>query len=255
MAMGIAPSTSQTTVQAATAPPPVAPVLTMQQVVDQQQLQQIQIQQQQQQIQQYIEYANQHALNMDPYQQILLQQQQQAILAGEEGVLGRDAMDSVPSGQSLASITTLEQLQKELENITHVHVAPKKDSASATQNTSICENPPTDQMNEELQTGDDGLPVTAQYASQAELLQQQIQSHDNTSSISEITNINSSGALSRDDTSVYNSRRTSTDMNIVDIPQVQQAFMEVINQAVEGSQPPSTNTKVSHQNSLEKSDR
>lgn len=265
MAMGIAPSTSQpiTAAPAATTvPPQLTQILPMpQQMLDQHQFQQLQLQQQQ--LQQYVEYAAaQQALLLDPNYQ---QQNFQNLIAGDESGMGKDSMDSGPSAQSLASITTLEQLQKELENITHVHVAPKKDSASATQNTSICDNPPTEAINEEIQISDDNLQVVPSFASQAELLQHQIQSHDNTSSISEITNINSSGVLSRDDTSAYNSRRTSTDMNVIDIPQVQQTFMEAMSQAVEGMQtaqmvqpqpqPPPGATKLSQQNSLDKSDR
>lgn len=171
---------------------------------------------------QVLEYHQQ--LMVDPQllqlQQFHAQQMELQRLMQENAPPSRDAMDSLPSGTSsqMKLPETLEQLQKELENITHAHVTTKKESAPTTQNTSIAEpNPiPIDAVIEgeclDLQY-DPNRQLTEGYViSQAELLQQQIQGYDNTSSISEITT--SGGPLSRDDTSVCNSRRTSADLNI-----------------------------------------
>lgn len=185
----------------------------------------------------------------------------------------RDAMDSLPSAAgSMKLPETLEQLQKELENITHAHVSTKKESASTTQSLAEPNSMPGTGV-EGQGTSSDGTVCDVDGAqkqdgtvlSQAEILQQQIQSYDN-SSISEVTTVNTSsgGPLSRDDTSVCNSRRTSADMNI-EYGQMQAQIMYV-----EGTQGPVMVTipmhhqtigaagdekGLSHQSSVEKSDR
>ncbi|XP_063707077.1 serine/threonine-protein kinase Wnk [Culicoides brevitarsis] len=164
----------------------------------------------------------------------------------------RDALDAMPSGAAMKLPETLEQLQKELENITHAHVSTKKESTTATQNAGNVDG--SDGIDGE------GVPraVDGQIPSQAELLQQQIQSYDNTSSVSEVTTVNTSsgGPLSRDDTSVCNSRRTSADMNI----EMQAQIMYVegtqgpVMVTVPVAHPQNEERGLSHQSSVEKSD-
>lgn len=193
----------------------------------------------------------------------------QQLLMDNNAPSSRDAMDSMPAAAgSMKLPETLEQLQKELENITHAHVSTKKESAPTTQNTSIAEaNPISGTIIVEGQVVDgsdvDGVKQSQDVLSQAEILQQQIQSYDNTSSISDVTTVNTSsgGPLSRDDTSVCNSRRTSTDMNI-EYGQTQAQIMYV--EGTQGPvmvtipiqhQPAGDEKGLSHQSSVEKSDR
>lgn len=240
-AMGISPAqpspaTTNTTQQATVPPTPHQTILQ-----DPQQL--------------LTEYQQQPLM---PEPQLAQLQQFQATLAmGDNSSPSRDAMDSLPAAAGNMKLPeTLEQLQKELENITHAHVSTKKESATATnQGMASMEGVPSEEA--------DGMARPEM--SQAEMLQQQIQSYDNTSSISEVTTVNTSsgGPLSRDDTSVCNSRRTSADMNIEMHAQIMY---------VEGTQGPVMVTvpiahpqqqqqlftderSLSHQSSVEKSDR
>lgn len=141
----------------------------------------------------------------------------------------RDLIDSSTGMPPSKLPETLEQLQKELENITHAHVQPKKDSAPMAPDS------------------DESIPVEEEPPRDSEPLQQLIPSYENTSSLSEMTNINtctsSGGPLSRDDTSVTTSRRTSADMINIDI-----AAAQLLHDMEHDS-------KMSHQSSSDKSDR
>lgn len=226
---------------------------------------------------QLLDYQQQQLMPEPQLAQLQQFQATQQLLMDNNAPLSRDALDSLPAmAASMKLPETLEQLQKELENITHAHVSTKKESAPTTQNTSCAEpNPITGAIIEGQVMSSDGTttdvdgasrqPQDGSALSQAEILQQQIQSYDNTSSISEVTTVNTSsgGPLSRDDTSVCNSRRTSADMNI-EYGQTQAQIMYV-----EGTQGPVMVTVpihhqpaaagdekgLSHQSSVEKSDR
>lgn len=223
---------------------------------------------------QLLDYQQQHLMPEPQLAQLQQFQATQQAAAMDNAPSSRDAMDSMPPGApgSMKLPETLEQLQKELENITHAHVSTKKEPASTTQSFAD-PNSGTGTEGQPLAAGDSAVSDVdgtqkqdGAVLSQADHLQQQIQSYDNTSSISEVTTVNTSsgGPLSRDDTSVCNSRRTSADMNI-EYGQMQAQIMYV-----EGTQGPVMVTVpihhhptvaggdekgLSHQSSVDKSDR
>lgn len=184
---------------------------------------------QQQQQQQYAQY-----------QQIPMQQQQQEVDVemniNEESYQRIEVPPSESELQPQASITgfkmpeTLEQLKIELENITHAHVSTKSKELVSNQPASL-----------PLDVGDE---TTEPISSEAQI-------ENSVAEIPSMTDQTIGSMTTGDNTSVYNSRRTSTDLNPTDLTSAASDKVEdenlVSENADDGSKLQANNNQLSSQ--------